>query len=385
MNGRFQVERMLGQGGYARTWLAKEAATGRNVCLKELDPKLGTAPNHIQRFCQEGEVGRSISHPHVVRYLESWQGASFSSPGRTTWFLSMEYLPSGDLRNFVLKHGHPGLDESLRMASEFLSGLTELHRLGLVHRDIKPENLLLSETGSVKIGDLGILRARRSTMTAAGSALGTLLYMPPEQARGELSRIGAWTDVYAAGATIYWLLTGHEALEDAQGELPPRDMREEQLLRQIEERTPRAPREWRSEIPKAVEAMLGRAMEKNPTLRFPNAQTMLESLVASSRTKGVRKPHALECREGPYRGERLLLTRPLLRLGRVRGDRTFPADPHMSAEHAQIDSVEDGWRLCNGRPTVPTRLNRLILAPGQKVLLDLGDRIQMGSSVFLAV
>src|SRR3712207_9421344 len=178
---RFVLEREIGSGGMARVFLGKDAVLERPVAIKMLKP--GHDETEISaRFRREGRTAARLSHPNIVQVYDAGEG---KFEGRTTSYIVMEYVPGGDLKDLIdLRSALSGGD--LSKLSEVAAGLAHAHERGVIHRDIKPHNILLDENGRPKLTDFGVARALdASQATRTGSYLGTALYSPPEQLKGE--------------------------------------------------------------------------------------------------------------------------------------------------------------------------------------------------------
>lgn len=213
--GRYEVERMLGQGGMGRVWLARDTILGRRVAIKVLRSDLALPPavqdELITRMRHEAQAAAAVSHPHIVALHDMGEDESVGL------FLVFEYVagPRGDgpesLRD-RLREGPLPLGEVAKLARELGSALTFAHTAGVIHRDIKPENILFSRTGW-KIADFGIARIPESTITRVNTVLGTPAYSSPEAlSKGDF---GAASDQFAFAATLYEASTGIRAFGGA--------------------------------------------------------------------------------------------------------------------------------------------------------------------------
>jgi serine/threonine-protein kinase len=203
--GRYEVERVLGQGGMGRVFLARDSVLGRRVALKVLRDDLGLPPEHRQelfrRMRNEARAAAALSHPYMVTLHDMGEDAELGL------YLVFEYVDGSTLRERVASGPLP-LSEIPKLARALGGALAHAHEAGVIHRDVKPENVLLSKTGP-KLGDFGIARIPDSTLTGSGSVLGTPAYSAPEAlAQGEFS---AKSDQFSLAATLYEAICGERA------------------------------------------------------------------------------------------------------------------------------------------------------------------------------
>jgi hypothetical protein len=199
--GRFEIVRVLGRGGMAVVYLARQPGLDREVALKELASFHAEDPAFVERFLRESRLAGSLSHPNVVTVYDYFEHEGVP-------YIAMEYLERGSLRPLV---GHLSLAQVAGVMEGVLAGLNHARRRSIVHRDLKPENLLVTDEGGIKIADFGIAKALNQVSmgayrTATGMAIGTPAYMAPEQATAQ--EVGSWTDLYTTGVIAYELLVG---------------------------------------------------------------------------------------------------------------------------------------------------------------------------------
>ncbi|HSI79033.1 MAG TPA: protein kinase [Solirubrobacterales bacterium] len=254
--GRYEVVRMLGRGGMAVVYLARQTDLDRLVALKELSRQAVDDPSFAQRFVRESRLAGSLAHPNIVVVHEYFEHEG-------TPYIAMEYVPGGSLRPFVRTLTTPqvaGVLEGL------LAALTHAEHAGVVHRDLKPENLMVTDEGRIKITDFGIARASSGAatgfMTATGTTVGTPAYMAPEQAMGK--EIGPRTDLYATGVLAYEMLAAR--LPFPQEEAPMAI-----LMRHINEQPPTLA-EVRPEVDPRLAGWVMGLLEKRPEDRPDGAE-----------------------------------------------------------------------------------------------------------------
>ena len=207
----YRITRTLGQGAFGTVCLAHDTLLDRPVAIKELTAAAQADPVAFQRFLQEARAAGSLNHPNIVTIYTL-------KPVGDTMYIVMEYLSGGSLRGLLSQRGRLPVDDAVRIAADVCDGLAAAHAKGIVHRDIKPENILLAADGQAKVGDFGIAHVPRSAggayvggLTQTGFQPGTLIYMSPEQIRGEA--VDGRSDVYQVGALLYEMVAGRHYID----------------------------------------------------------------------------------------------------------------------------------------------------------------------------
>jgi serine/threonine protein kinase len=263
--GRYQVEDVLGGGGMALVYRARDEELDRPVAIKLLADNLAADEAFRKRFLREARLAAQLAHPNVVQVYDSGE-----ADGRP--YIVMEYVEGETLAELLSRRGRVPPAEAVELALQVCSGLEHAHRAGLIHRDIKPQNLLIRGDGTVKIVDFGIARSARGTrLTETGSVLGTAAYLAPEQAAGE--EVTPAADVYAVGVVLYELLAGrtpHTAESLTQFLVSGHD----QSIPELRELAP--------EVPEALEDVVMRCLARIPEYRPPSAGALAASLSATS-------------------------------------------------------------------------------------------------------
>lgn len=258
----YERVRALGEGAAGTVYEARHKASGRAVAIKVLHARVGQEPATRERFLREGRI--RIEHPHLVQIYDVLVEEGDA-------YLVMELVRGGCVRDLVVARGALPLPLAARIGLEAARGLHALHAAGVIHRDVKPANLLLTETGAVKIGDFGL--AKRGdvvqTLTATGQGLGTLAYMPPEQAE-DAKRITPAADLYSLGATLYHLVCGR---------LPFTSTSLEILLEILQDEPPPIA-ELRPGCPPELAELVHALLAKDPDERPPGAELVVEELEA---------------------------------------------------------------------------------------------------------
>jgi len=208
---RYEVGDLLGEGGMARVFRAKDKVDGRTVALKVLRPELSKDPTQVERFVREARLLLELDHPHLVKgYRVAKEGGAI--------FFAMEEVPGRCLQDVLAQDGRLDEELALEIVLEVCDALSVLHTRGLVHRDVKPGNILWSEERGAVLIDLGFAVGSGSAAAASGeTTAGTVHYIAPEQARGSVE-LDVRADIYALGATLYHLVTGSLPFEGATSE-----------------------------------------------------------------------------------------------------------------------------------------------------------------------
>jgi eukaryotic-like serine/threonine-protein kinase len=259
---QYQLVDLLARSGMASIFKAIDPDSGQAVALKIPHIQYESDVVFSERFRREQEVGQRLVHPNVVRVLRPRE--------QSRVYLVMEYVEGRSLRA-LLGERHPvPVERALEIARQVCDALVYLHEHGVVHRDVKPENLLVTPDGTVKLIDFGIAlfeAERRLTWMGLSNAIGTPDYMAPEQIRGR--RGDPRTDVYAVGMLLYEMLTRH---------LPYDSPNPRALLRAKTSEEPRSPRYWVPDLHPSLEAIILKAIARNPRDRYPSAAALLADL-----------------------------------------------------------------------------------------------------------
>ncbi len=268
---RYRVTERIGSGGMADVYKAVDETLGRTVAVKVLHERFSTDPEFVQRFRHEASAAANLSHPGIVNIYD--YGVE-----NGTYYIVMELVRGTDLKQVVKERGALDPLKVADYGAQACAALTVAHGYGIIHRDIKPQNIVLTPDGVVKVMDFGIARAIDSDATQTGSVLGTAQYVSPEQAQGR--KLGPESDLYSLGVVLYELSTGQLPFD---GDTPV-----SVALKHVNDE-PVPPRTLNPAIPPALEAVILKAMQKDPTRRYRSAEDMRDDL---QRVVAGRSVHA---------------------------------------------------------------------------------------------
>lgn len=259
LDNRYELVERIGDGGMAEVYRAHDKMLDRFVAIKILHPQFTSDESFVTRFRREAQEATKLSHPNIVSIYDVG-----SCNGKH--YIVMEYIKGETLKDKINREGPLPLDLTLKIVQEIAGALENAHANHLVHCDIKPHNILINEAGHVKVADFGIARATSSsTITYTGSIVGSVHYFSPEQAKGHI--ISPKSDIYSLGVVMYEMLTGKVPFT---GETAVSI-----AIKHLQE-APIAPHELRSDIPPLIEAIVLKAMDKNPDNRFSSTELIKE-------------------------------------------------------------------------------------------------------------
>lgn len=266
---RYRVLRRLGSGGMADVWLAEDTHLQRNVALKVLHGRFLQDPQFVARFQREAESAAGLQHPNIVGVYDRGQDDGVN-------YIAMRYVEGPTLKELIERGLTP--EQAVALVRQVLQGAGFAHRNGIVHRDLKPQNVIVDEEGKAVVTDFGIARAGVSEITQTGSVLGTPHYLSPEQAQG--FEVTAVSDLYSIGVMLYEALTGRVPFEGESAVAV--------AMKQVSQ-TPQRPSSINPQVSPALDAVVMRALEKDPGQRFQSADAFIAALDAAMKEPGVSR------------------------------------------------------------------------------------------------
>lgn len=260
LNGRYKLTERIGVGGMAEVYAAQDNVLGRTVAVKVMLPQLAADEDFTQRFRQEAAAAANLQSPYIVNIYDWGQDDG-------TYYIVMEFVRGSDLKTGIKQRGFIHPRKVAEIGAQVCQALSVAHNLDIIHCDIKPQNIMVQPDGNVKVMDFGIARAKNSLKDQGSSVLGTAHYISPEQAQGK--ELTAASDIYSLGIVLYEAATGKLPFdgEDAISV----------ALKQVKETAP-APHEVKPDIDPMLEAIILKAMEKDPRARFATANDMRMAL-----------------------------------------------------------------------------------------------------------
>lgn len=261
INDRYQVIRSIGEGGMANVYLAYDTILDRNVAVKVLRGDLATDEKFVRRFQREAMSASALSHPNIVEMYDVGEDDG-------NYFIVMEYIDGKTLKNLIKKRGALTVAEVVDIMLQLTSAISCAHDSYIIHRDIKPQNVMILDDGRVKITDFGIaIASNASELTQTNSVMGSVHYLPPEQANG--AGATAKSDIYSLGILMFELLTG---------KLPFKGENAVEIaLKQMKEQIPSVCA-MNPEIPQSIENVILKACAKNPKNRYANVKDMYNDI-----------------------------------------------------------------------------------------------------------
>ncbi len=258
VDGRYQVLRRIGTGGMADVWLAEDTHLQRRVALKVLHRRFAQDREFVERFRREAEAAAGLQHPNIVAVYDRGEFEG-------TYYIAMRYIEGPTLKQLIDSDLEPA--QAVALIRQVLEAARFAHRNGIVHRDLKPQNVLVDDEGKAVVTDFGIARAGVSEITQTGSVMGTPHYLSPEQAQG--FEVTSVSDLYSIGVILYEALTGRVPFEGESAVAV--------AMKQVSQ-TPQRPSSINPKVSPALDAVVMRALEKDPGQRFQSADAFIAAL-----------------------------------------------------------------------------------------------------------
>lgn len=284
IDGRYEIQEIIGVGGMAVVYKARDNQENRTVAVKILKEEFTSNEEFLRRFKNESKAIAMLSHPNIVNVYD----VSF---GDLIQYIVMEYIDGITLKEFIERQGSLRWNDAVHFTVQILKGLQHAHDKGIVHRDVKPQNIMVLPDGTIKVTDFGIARfARSDQRTITDKAIGSVHYISPEQARGEKTDEKA--DVYSVGVMLYEMLTGKLPFQA--------DSAVSVAIMQLQ-RDPQLPSEINSSIPLGLEQITMHAMQKTVERRYQSAAEMLCDLVSFRKDPALTFEHTYFVDDSPTR------------------------------------------------------------------------------------
>lgn len=271
LDGRYEIHELIGVGGMAMVYRAYDTIDDRVVAIKILKDEYSASEEFVRRFKNESKAIAVLSHPNIVKVYD----VSF---GDMIQYIVMEYIDGITLKEYIENQKDISWKEAVHFTVQILHALQHAHEKGIIHRDIKPQNIMLLQDGTIKVTDFGIARfSSMETRTMTDKAIGSVHYIAPEQARGDVTDGKA--DIYSVGVMLYEMLTGVLPFQA--------DNAVSVAIMQLQS-NPRPPKQINPSIPDGLEEITIKAMQKDPAMRYQSAAAMLKDIELFRQNPSIR-------------------------------------------------------------------------------------------------
>lgn len=273
ISDRYKIISMIGGGGMANVYLARDIILDRDVAIKILRLDFANEQEFIHRFQREAQSATSLNHPNIVNIYDVGEEDDI-------YYIVMEYVDGMTLKQYIQQYHPISVEKALDIMQQLVSAISHAHEHQIIHRDIKPQNILIDHDGIVKITDFGIAMALSATsITQTNSVLGSVHYLSPEQARGGMAT--RKSDIYSLGIVMFELLTGRLPFSG--------ESAVSIALKHLQTETPSLKR-WNPDIPQSVENIVLKATSKDPFQRFETVDEMGESIRTALDPNRINEP-----------------------------------------------------------------------------------------------
>jgi serine/threonine-protein kinase len=352
LGDRYELEGVVGRGGMAEVYRARDIRLDRVVAIKTLRADLAQDQTFQARFRREAQSAASLNHPSIVAVYDTGEDTSTGVP---VPYIVMEFVDGRTVRDLVIEGHRLTPERTLEIMSGVLRALEYSHQAGIVHRDIKPGNVMVTRNGDIKVMDFGIARAMndsQATMTQTAQVIGTAQYLSPEQARGE--RVDARSDLYSTGCLMYELLTGRPPF---QGDSPVA------IAYQHVRENPVPPTQLDPELPRWADAIVLKAMAKSPGDRYQSAAEMAADVQRAASGMQVAAMPPPATRMDYYGGGYPDATQRMGATGQMMGGQTSTLPPYQQGGgYDDYDQGYDGYdRRGGARRWVPWLIGALVV------------------------
>ena len=269
---RYELNHLIARGGMAEVYRAHDRLLDRPVALKVLFPELSVDRSFVERFRREAQAAANLSHPNIVPVFDWGEDTG-------TYFIVMEFIDGRPLSSILKSAGPLSAERTADIGAHVAAALGYAHKHGVVHRDVKPGNVLITDDGQVKVTDFGIARAvnTEESLTQTGAVMGTATYFSPEQAEG--LGVDSRSDIYSLGVVLFEMVVGRPPfLGDSPVAVASKHVRDH----------PPAPRELNPQIPPTFEAIILKAMAKDPAYRYATAEELRADLLRFNEGRSVQ-------------------------------------------------------------------------------------------------
>ena len=347
--GKYEISGILGKGAMGTVYDAHDPVIDRRVAIKTLalpDLTDTEAQQELARFKREAQAAGRLTHPNIIGVFDYGETAKLA-------YIVMEFVDGPSLKSLLDKNDRFPPTETVRIIEELLTGLQFSHDRGVVHRDIKPGNIMLTRDGQVKIADFGIARMESSSMTQAGTIMGTPAYMSPEQFMGQT--VDARSDIYSVGVLLYQMLTGERPFEGSMTA----------IMHKVLNVSPPHPSELSVTAPETLDPVVARAMAKRPSQRYVSANEFARSLRAAFQGH-VLAPEIMDTEATIVAAPIKIVVPPSAPLAQVTVAQPLPSPPARPPEKRSILPLVagltilatglggGGWYWLGQRPSQPT-------------------------------